>query len=212
MEAPSDVLIHLAKRGYFTAFAPMCTGNPVAPNDVLGLVLATKMPHSVTTTYYTSHQGRIVPHDKHNAHSKSYPLITATITHNDVSYTIATVHLYDTYNGQESPEQIASVENLLGELAQLPPHILCGDFNMPRGYNTNYDRFCTRYVDAVPASYTSSLDRTLHRAGTRTDLNAPIFDVYMVDYVFTQQPFQARDVYLQFGLSDHAAVVATITT
>ncbi|MFM2423629.1 MAG: hypothetical protein RLZZ70_14 [Candidatus Parcubacteria bacterium] len=211
MEAPSSVLVHLANRGYFTIFAPMCIENPVAPGDVLGLVLATKAPHTATTTYYTSHHGRIVPHDKHNAHSKSYPLITATITHQDDTYTIATAHLYDTYNGQESPEQTASVDSLLGALAKLPPHILCGDFNMPRGYNTNYDRFCTQYVDTVPASYTSSLDRQIHRAGNRTDLNAPIFDVYMVDYVFTQAPYQASDVRLEFGVSDHAAVVATLS-
>ncbi len=211
MEAPSSVLPLLTSRGYFTVFAPMCTDNPVATGDVLGLVLATKVPHTATTTFYTSYHGRIVPHDKHNAQSKSYPLITATITHEETTYTIATVHLYDTYNGHESPEQTASVDSLLSELAKLPPHILCGDFNMPRGYNTNYERFCALYHDAIPAEYTSSLDRSLHRAGTRTDLNAPIFDIYMVDYLFTQPPYHATAVGLEFGISDHAAVVATVT-
>jgi len=212
MEAPSAILPLLATRGYFTAFAPMCTDNPVAPGDVLGVVLATSVPHTSTTTYYTSTYARIVPHDKHDAHSKSYPLITATIIYEGSPYTIATTHLYDTSDGHENAEQTASIDSLLVELQKLPPHVLCGDFNMPRGYNTNYERFCDPYTDTIPATYTSSLDRTLHRAGNRTDLNAPIFDIYMVDYLFTQAPYIAQDVRLVFGVSDHAAVVANVTS
>jgi endonuclease/exonuclease/phosphatase family metal-dependent hydrolase len=38
-----------------------------------------------------------------------------------------------------------------------------------------------------------------------------LFTDYMVDYVFTQAPYTAHDVELVFDLSDHAAVVATIS-
>ncbi len=82
---------------------------------------------------------------------------------------------------------------------------------MPRGYNTNYTQFCAHYTDEIPNTYTSSLDRTLHRLGSRSDLNAPIFDIYMVDYIFSQPPYRVTDVSLMFGVSDHAAVQAQIS-
>jgi endonuclease/exonuclease/phosphatase family metal-dependent hydrolase len=210
-EAPSSYLHLLATRGYFTTFAPMCTHNPVAGDDTIGILVATKLPQTSTTHYYTSHYGAIRPHDKHDAHSKSYPCITTTVTVGDTPTTVASVHLFDTWNGQASDEQDASIETLLLYLKTLPPHILCGDFNMPRGYNTNYERFTALYRDEIPATYTSSLDREIHRAGQRTDLNAPIFDIYMVDYVFSQAPYQVRDTTLHFGVSDHAAVTANIS-
>ncbi len=209
-EAPTSYIHLLATRGYFTTFAPMCTDNPVAPEDTIGILVATKVPHTSTTHYYTSRAQKMLPHDKHDSHSKSYPCITTTVGTGDTAMTIASVHLYDTYNGQESAEQDESVTALLAYLATLPPHVLCGDFNMPRGYNTNYERFTAHYRDEIPATYQSSLDRDLHRAGQRTDLNAPIFDIYMVDYVFSQSPYQVSDISLHFGVSDHAAVLATI--
>ena len=211
-EAPTEYLHLLSTRGYFTTFAPMCTDNPVAPNDTIGILVATKLPHTSTTHYYTSKYGEIHPHDKHDAHSKSYPCITTTVTVDGVPITIASVHLYDTWNGHESDEQTTSVEALLAYLETKPPHVLCGDFNMPRGYNTNYERFTEHYRDEIPAHYTSSLDKALRRAGARTDLNAPIFDIYMVAYVFSQAPYQVSAVELHFGVSDHAAVTATIAT
>jgi hypothetical protein len=33
----------------------------------------------------------------------------------------------------------------------------------------------------------------------------------MVDYLFSQSPYQVKDVHLAFSLSDHAAVVAEIS-
>ncbi len=209
-EAPVGYITRLAERGYFSTFAPMCTHNPVAPDEAIGILVATKTPAVTTTTYYESTYGAMRPHDKHDAHSKAYPCITTTVTKDNEVYTIASVHLFDTWNGVSSPDQDANVSTLLDHLATLPPHVLCGDFNMPRGYNTNYERFTERYADMIPTHYASSLDRTLHRAGARTDLNAPIFDIYMVDYIFTQPSYTATNVRLEFGISDHAAVVADI--
>lgn len=209
-EAPTSLINQLTQRGYFTTFAPMCTHNPVAPNDTIGILMATKLPHTTTTHYYKSQNNRITPHDKHDAHSKSYPCVTASIVKDNQTYTITSTHLYDTWNGHETKEQTDCVTKLLGHLATLPPHILCGDFNMPRGYNTNYDRFTQIYTDEIPTIYQSSLDQSLHRAGKRTDLNAPIFDIYMVDYVFSMPEYEITNVTLEFGVSDHAAVLAQI--
>ena len=81
---------------------------------------------------------------------------------------------------------------------------------MPRGHNKLYEVITQKYTDTIPRHYRSSLDRNLHRLGKKTDLNQPIFDAYMVDYIFTQPPFEASDIHLEFGVSDHAAVIGNI--
>ena len=210
-EMPAAFTHTLFTLGYFVTFAPMSHHNSVAPGDTLGIGLATRIPTTTTIHYYMSKTGSPQAHNKHDAHSKSYPVITGTILdRNTTSYTIATTHLFDTWNGLESDDQTECVEKLLAYTSTLPPHLLCGDMNMPRGYNTSYELFCQQYADTIPATYTSSLDRNLHRAGNRTDLNAPIFDIYMVDYIFSQPTYTVENVQLHFGVSDHAAVTAEI--
>jgi len=210
-EAPLSMTDILFRNGYFVTFAPMSYDNPVAPDETLGILFASKLLATTTTHYYTSEYKTPRKNDKHDAHSKSYPLICATLEVANVVYTLVSVHLYDTWNGEADAEQTKSVTSLLKYLNLLPPHILCGDFNMPRGYNSNYAEFTKTYTDTIPQSYITSLDRTLHRAGNRTDLNAPIFDIYMVDYIFSQPPYSVSDVRLEFGVSDHAAVLAQIS-
>ena len=87
---------------------------------------------------------------------------------------------------------------------------MCGDFNIPRHYNPLYDELTKYYVDNIPLSYISSLDPTLHYAGSHPDKKM-LFDSYMVDYIFTQTPYTATDVRLEFSISDHAGVVAHIS-
>jgi hypothetical protein len=82
--------------------------------------------------------------------------------------------------------------------------------NMPRGYNANYEHFIKRYIDTIPKQYMSSLDRNLHRLGSDPDLKSPMFESYMVDYIFSQPPYIVEDVLLHFGVSDHAGVTAII--
>jgi endonuclease/exonuclease/phosphatase family metal-dependent hydrolase len=209
-EMPAAFLHTLFTLGYFVQFAPMSHHSSVAPGDTLGIGLATLQPYNTTTRYYMSKASTPLAHNKHDAHSKSYPVITCTINNGDGTYIISTTHLYDTWDGLANPNQTECIESLISYTKTLPPHILCGDFNMPRGYNTNYELFCQQYTDTIPAHYTSSLDRTLHRAGNRTDLNAPIFDIYMVDYIFAQPSYQVDNVKLHFGVSDHAAVTADV--
>lgn len=210
-EAPLSMTDTLFRNGYFVTFAPMSYDNPVAPDETLGILFASKLVATTTTHYYTSKYQTPRKNDKHDSHSKSYPLISSTIDVAGTIYSIVTIHLYYTSNGEADAEQTKSVASLLEYLRHLPPHILCGDFNMPRGYNSNYDGFTKTYTDTIPLIYTSSLDRTLHRAGARTDLNAPIFDIYMVDYIFSLSPYIVTDVRLEFGVSDHAAVIANIS-
>jgi endonuclease/exonuclease/phosphatase family metal-dependent hydrolase len=65
------------------------------------------------------------------------------------------------------------------------------------------------YQDEIPKHYQSSLDRNLHRLG-KVKLDQPIFDKFMVDYIFAKPEYEVTGERLEFGVSDHAAVVAHI--
>ena len=127
-----------------------------------------------------------------------------------IIYTVGTTHFTWTPNGAiASAEQSDSMDALLSFTKTLEPHMLTGDFNLSRKQNILYTRLIEHYNDPIPSSYTSSLDATLHYAGSDPE-KQHIFTDYMVDYIFTQPPYRARDVRLEFGISDHAAVVAII--
>jgi endonuclease/exonuclease/phosphatase family metal-dependent hydrolase len=85
------------------------------------------------------------------------------------------------------------------KLSGLPDFILTGDFNAPRGRAT-WDTLAAKYKDNIPARYTSSIDPS-HRAG-----ESP----YVVDGIFTTPEYEARNVELHEGISDHKAVTATV--
>ncbi len=138
-------------------------------------------------------------------------LLFASVLINGETYNIATTHFTWALNGRgASPEQIIDMEKFLHFTSTLEPHILCGDFNTSRQHSSLYKSLLLHYTDTIPDSYTSSLDRTYHRVGN-DPTKQYLFDSLMIDYVFTQPPYKATDVRLQFGLSDHAGIVATIT-
>lgn len=138
-------------------------------------------------------------------------VLYADILCNDGLFKIATTHFTWTPQGEApSEEQVLSMKAFLEKMQNMEPHIICGDFNIPRTENVLYGELTKHYTDAVPATYASSLDPSLHTLGN-TPEKRHLFESFMVDYVFTQPPYTASDVRLEFGLSDHAAVVATIT-
>ncbi len=120
---------------------------------------------------------------------------------------IGTLHHTVVPKGVENEVQTRHTQKLLAMLAEMPPMVLCGDFNIPRGYNTNYKLFVEAgYADAIPKEYTCSLD-PLHRAWKKV----PAIQQYMVDYVWTPKEFVASDVTLVPNISDHRAVVGEIS-
>lgn len=211
MEAPEFWCEKLEVLGYHTTFAPMqLRNNSVRPAFVEGIILASKNPYQSTTEYYHGSETSITQELHRAADTVSRPVIIAEIEHESQTYTVATTHMSVTLDGTPNEHQRDCVAKLLTTMEQHEPHIICGDFNMPRGVNDLYEEVTKRYTDAIPAHYTSSLDRNIHRMGNDPGLNAPIFDTFMVDYIFTQTPYTAKDVRLEFNLSDHAGVVATI--
>ncbi len=168
--------------------------------------------HNERSWYYRNADSPLMLFDPKNVSSTiKYGLIYGDVNFEGDTFTIATTHFTWTPNGSEpSREQIDDTEKFLSYVSKIEPHVVCGDFNIPRHKNYLYDELTKIYTDQIPSTYTSSLDRTLHRAGTDSKKTI-LFDAYMVDYIFTQPPYRATDVRLEFGISDHAGVVATIT-
>jgi endonuclease/exonuclease/phosphatase family metal-dependent hydrolase len=210
-EAPEEFQEVLRNMGYHTSFAPMLKTTINNEELTIGLILATKSPHESRTVYYHQPTPATVTLDQDDPeHTLSIPYLMADILTSDGTYTVATTHLIDTVNGKEDELQTRIFENMCRLLEKAPPHIICGDFNMPRGHNALYPLMIQNYKDTVPTHYPSSLDRNIHRLGT-VDIPEKIFDNYMVDYIFTQSGYAATDVRLQFGVSDHAAVIGHIS-
>ncbi len=124
-----------------------------------------------------------------------------------VVYRVLTTHLTWTEDGTPTETQLGAVRRMLDHLANEESFVLAGDFNAPRG-RASFDLIASRYKDNIPAQYVTSMDPPRHRvAGTPAEKN--LADK-MVDGLFTTPEYEAKDVRLQFGVSDHAAIVAMI--
>jgi hypothetical protein len=80
---------------------------------------------------------------------------------------------------------------------------------MPRGINELSAELERGYVNAVLLTETTSLDKQFHRT-----VHTPEWDRvknFVVDYMLTTPRYQATSEPLVFGVSDHAAIVTTIT-
>lgn len=210
-EAPESILSYLHERGFVTVFAPMIIKELNGEKEKVGVVLATKLPFSTQKVYYHGIEENLaIANGEDDRRNTAFVYLLADIEFGDTNYRLATTHMADTDDGHEDDFQIMVMNKLLSTLSREESHCLCGDLNMPRGFNTLYDDVTKIYNDAIPKHYQSSLDKNLHRAG-RMKLDQPIFDCYMVDYIFTQSPYEAKVKKMQFGVSDHAGVVAYIS-
>jgi endonuclease/exonuclease/phosphatase family metal-dependent hydrolase len=133
-------------------------------------------------------------------------IIAADIEKDGVPFRLITTHFTWTPFGDADDYQRADAKRLLEMLSSQGEFALCGDFNAPRGREI-YRQFAAAYQDTIPPQYETSIDASLHREGK----NRPDdFRDKMVDYLFTTPAYAAKDVSLRFGVSDHAAILATI--
>lgn len=212
LEAPENFMTTLTTLGYQSVFAFMQKRSAEGIESNEGVIFASRYPYAHHTNNYYEIGTKETPQEIGGrfVHT-TFPYIFASISHpTEGKVFVATTHFIVTADGLADADQTAGLKAILAHLHTEAPHVLCGDFNLPRGVNTLYPLITNEYTDTIPPHYTSSLDRTLHRLGASLNLNAPIFDKYIVDYIFTKPPYHAENVRLQFGVSDHAAVIADI--
>lgn len=176
-----------------------------------GIAIASRSKATFESYYYYTPPGALSIYEQTRRRETSAQIIVwADVSFEGKNYRIGTTHFTWTEDGQNPDEvQINDMLTFSKYIQTQKPHIMCGDFNIPRNYNHLYEPLIQQYTDAVPSQYKSSLDKDLHRVG-EDPTKAILFDSFMVDYIFTQKPYTANDVTLEFGISDHAAVMGTI--
>lgn len=115
-------------------------------------------------------------------------------------FSLATTHFPWAPNGQVSGEQRAELINLEAILRDIGDVVLTGDFNTPRGGKI-FDRLSVLYQDQIPPEVKTTIDGSRHKAG---------YLQLVVDGLFTSPKYEARNVQLVDGVSDHWAVTAQI--
>ena len=195
-------------------FAPMANHGigevDVAPG-IVGLGMFSRLPviHQ-EVNYYWGTGACDALYDFSSAVGKhateSYAVASQDIEKDGVRFRIATTHFTWTPDGKADDLQRKDLKALLDVLEPLGEFAFCGDFNAPRGGEI-FGELSKRYRDNIPLEYKTSLTLSLHRAGK---IEPERLGTYMVDGLFTTPGYQASDVRLQFGVSDHAAIVASI--
>lgn len=211
-EADMQAITLLQQRGFQTDFLPM----RLCPSPGIGLleegvVLAARSLITSRISYWNKQNDTIVEQDHARYRETTVTgFIVGDCIVDTVPYTIATTHFAWTPRGEVPNDyQIDDMKKLLRDMQQVPPHVFCGDFNIPRNINPLYMDLLSLYTDAIPKRYTSSLDKTYHRLGSDPK-RAHLFTNFMVDYIFSTEGYMVSDVEFHFGISDHAAITATV--
>ncbi|MES2953222.1 MAG: endonuclease/exonuclease/phosphatase family protein [Patescibacteria group bacterium] len=155
--------------------------------------------------YYLANSSFVLPLDSTTPESRRKTegrvLVSCTITKEGMVYRVGTTHFTWVPDGKPDDHQRRDARKLLEHLALREEFILCGDFNTPRGGEIWAE--ITRWgADAVPKECDTSIDPERHRvSGLRT----------LVDGIWSRGPYLVSNVRMQFGVSDHAALMGSVT-
>lgn len=189
--------------GLAYAYTPMCK-NPVN-GEVEGVgIYAKEMIGSAVHFIGGSKEGSL-PVSSEGSYldryeSRIFQLLVAKVNFNGATFNISNTHFPVTEGGEAEEYQREVVGGLLEAAKSYNDLLICGDFNAPRGKEI-FSVITSIYKDNIPAHYTTSIDKDLHRAG---DLNL------MVDGMFSTPNYQVSNVELKNGVSDHLAIVAEV--
>ncbi len=168
---------------------------------VEGVGMLTRLPFTLIEHKYYSGSHHPIPHFVYGDMSTvNRALVIAKIHKDGAQFTIATTHFTWTPDGEADDRQRRDMAGMLRALDSAGEFALAGDFNAPRGREI-FNDLAVLYKDNIPEKYTSSIDPNLHTHGKPS---------LMVDGLFTTPAFDARNVELVCGLSDHCAVTGEI--
>lgn len=166
---------------------------------VFGVAILSKLPGIFGGSYYFRQREKLpLYHGRPNAGHRV--LLWENI---DNHLTVATTHFTWSKGGRATEKQRQELNKLITLLGEVKPDILCGDFNAPRGKEI-WTKLSKQLVDNIPPQVTSTIDPRLHYT---KGLNI------VVDGFFTSHKSRVRVTSLKLvsGVSDHQAIVATIT-
>jgi len=180
----------------------------LTPNglQVIGTALLSRLPAAqISRKYYVGSENHIVVYDttseKTRHKTENCSVLFGMFEKNGAMFKIGTTHFTWSPDGKTTPAQRINMKKLLGFLSTYEDIVFAGDFNSPRGGEI-FGMLADKYKDNVPKHYTTSIDGNFHRAG---QLN------FMVDGLFSTPGYAVSDVRMVSGLSDHRALVATVS-
>jgi exonuclease III len=143
-----------------------------------------------------------ITNDKTRFQTQCHMVLVCEVQKGDLLFRIAVTHFPKSEFGDVASDvQRQVIDKFLQELRALGGLVVCGDFNAPRGGEI-FARIASEYKDNVPGHYTTSIDGALHRAGQLP---------YMVDGIFSTPGYVVTNVEMVSGLSDHCALLATVS-
>lgn len=194
--------------GKILAYAPL-TVHPnheraeVDQNDPVleGIAMFSRLSVVKTAvTYYVGSEDGARNKPPHRV-ADDLPFMVCDIEKERAIFRIGTLHFTWTPNGEANDMQRAHLSALLPVLEATGEMVFCGDLNAPRGKEI-FGEFAKRYKDNIPEHHSTSIDGSLHRAGQLP---------YMVDGLFSTPVYRVSGVELVPGVSDHCAIVATVS-
>lgn len=193
----------LQMEGLFLPAIDVKSGGPPGYKErgLMGVAILGMLPGAYDAAYYFKRRQEKIPLYQGVANAGHRALVWQTIETGKTRCTVATTHFTWSKGGKPSQKQRKELASLFRLLDRVEPDILCGDFNAPRGGEI-YGALSKRFVDNIPSSVKSTLDPKLHYAhGIEL----------VVDGFFTSPPCQTSDIRLISGVSDHLAIVGTVS-
>lgn len=200
--------------GRYSAFSPMFLREPHGTPVPSGVAIVSRLPlEGVAQKPYAGNTGELQLFDSTSEETMfngtRFTLLLGTVEMDDEKYRIGVTHFVWTPDGSITDFQRIAGKGLFAHLDQEGDMIFCGDLNAPRGQEM-FTQFTDRYTDVIPEKYSTTLDKNLHR------VKSPKFEErnmhnFVVDGLLISENYHADDVRLEFGVSDHAAVVATLS-
>lgn len=205
MEVCREDVLELAGEHYpFVVFAPNdVLGNHKNVDDSLvetGVAILSKQVIEESEKDYFGEKPRTFI-DRSGTTSHAPVLLTAKVGGLDLGL----VHFTWSINGNVSEIQRKHLKLLLGKVKDREM-VLCGDFNIPRG-NELYSEIAKNFKDNIPSEIESTLDPVLHYANKEEVGRLK----YVVDYVWSTKGYVVTDLQVISGVSDHCALVCTIS-
>lgn len=213
-----DVKMLEGKFGYTSIYMPTCKrwyGPDNTPSlEDQGTAILSKLPMTLKNReYYYNASLKLLQYDDKTLETKRdtirQGIVWVTIQKEKAEFTIANTHFTWTPNGMTNAYQEQDINELFKILDRIPNLVLCGDFNAPRNINPIYKIITRRFKDNVPADIVTTLDVKKHRARVEAREITRV-GTYVVDYIFSTPGYEVRDVRVEYGVSDHAAVIGTI--
>ncbi|MFA5831274.1 MAG: endonuclease/exonuclease/phosphatase family protein [Candidatus Paceibacterota bacterium] len=154
--------------------------------------------------YYSGDYLHLQIYDESVADTEARVLLAATMDISGVLYTIGTTHFTWSPKGEADDRQRRDLKSFFEKMDECKDGgiVVAGDFNAPRGREI-FREISLRFKDNIPPNYITSLDPRLNHAS---------FEIQhlMIDGVFSTPEYLVSNVSLNFGVSNHAAILADI--